>query len=200
MNLPLLCGKLNGERKAGNLRKGQQVRLRLFAAICAVVAVGAIAPTVRAAKPVRIIEKGHAGDVYNFPAGSVCPFEVSVEFVRREGSFFTFSNGVQKLAYTFWLNVTNVDTGETRVLHEAGSVVVTSLSDDVIETVTNGQELSIYPPGQLGPDSPGAFLFITGSSRDVSQIGGSNPDPIFGLTTLSFEVNGYTENLCETMA
>lgn len=172
----------------------------MFAAICAVVAAGALAPSVRAAKPVRIIEKGHVGDVYNFAAGSVCPFEVSVEFVRREGSFFIFSNGVEKLAYTFWLNFTNVDTDQTRVLHEAGSVVITSLSDDIIETVTNGRELSIYPPGQLGPDSPGAFLFITGSSRDVSQIGGSNPDPLFGLTTLSFEASGQTENLCETMA
>jgi hypothetical protein len=132
--------------------------------------------------------------VYDFPAGSVCPFHVSVEFTRREGSIFVFSNGVIKFAYTFWLNVTNVDAGQTRVLHEAGTIIFTPLSGDVTESVTAGKELNAYFPGDLGPGSPGALLFTTGRLRDVN----SGPE---GLTLLSHEIlAGSAEDLCVTMA
>jgi hypothetical protein len=68
------------------------------------------------------------------------------------------------------------------------------------ETATTGRELSLFFPGDLGPGSPGALIFIVGSSREVDDVPGPTPNP-FGFTTLSFEVlSGQTENLCETMA
>jgi hypothetical protein len=66
--------------------------------------------------------------------------------------------------------------------------------------VTNGQELSVFFPGDLGPSSPGAFLFIVGRSREVDQTPGAHPNA-FGSRLLSFEVLGDSaENLCEMMA
>jgi hypothetical protein len=179
--------------------KGRKMR-RMWIFLCLLGLAAVFASSAGAVQPERFPEKGHVGDVYDFPAGSVCSFHVSVEFFRREGSFFTFSNGVQKFAYTFWINFTNVDTGQTRVLHEAGSVIFTNLGDDLLETITDGRELSVFFPGDRGPGSPGEFVFIVGRSREVDEVPGPNPNP-FGLTTLSFQVlSGSAENLCETMA
>lgn len=183
------------------MRRSHSLRGRLSLLVCSValVAVG-FASSAGAVRPHRVPQKEGELGVDDWPAGSVCPFHVSVDFFRKEGSFFTFSNGVQKFAYTYWINFTNEDSGETRLLHEAGTVVITPLGDDTIEVVTNGNELSIFFPGDLGPGSPGAFLFITGRSREVDQFPGPNPNPL-GATTLSFEVlSGSAENLCETMA
>jgi hypothetical protein len=111
-----------------------------------------------------------------------------------------FSNGVEKEAYTYRVAITNVDTGETRELHEAGTIIFTPLGDSIVETATTGRELSLFFPGDLGPGSPGALIFIIGRSREVDEFPGSSPNP-FGFTTLSFDVlSGQTENLCETMA
>jgi hypothetical protein len=154
-----------------------------------------------AAQPDRLAEKGRPDFVIDFPAGSLCPFALQIDIQRHAGVDLTFSNGVDKTAYTFFITVTNTDSGETRVLHEAGNVVTTPLNQDTTETVTDGRELSAFSPGQLGPGQPGALLFIVGRSREVDQTPGPNPDPIFGFTTLSFQVlSGSAENLCETMA
>jgi hypothetical protein len=68
----------------------------------------------------------------------------------------TFSNGVEKWAYNYRIEIVNVDTGETCQLDEAGTITFTNLSDTVVETATAGRELSLFFPGDLGTDSPGA--------------------------------------------
>jgi hypothetical protein len=168
--------------------------------LCALALAGAFVPAVSAGQPERESAKGTTA-FYDFPAGTVCPFEATVDFYKSEGTYFTFDNGVFKIAYTFWIRFTNVDTGNTRILHEAGNVVTTPLSSDITATRTDGRELSAFSPGVLGPGAPGAFIFIVGSSLEIDQTPGPNPDPIFGYTTLSFQIlSGYAENLCQTMA
>ncbi len=169
-------------------------------AVCALAVAAAFASSAGAVQPEKRSLKGSGHDVYDFPAGSVCPFHVSVDFFRTEGNVLTYSNGVQRYAYTYWIDFTNVDTGVTRLLHEAGSVIYTSPGDDLFVTRMTGQELSVFFPGDLGPGSAGEFVFITGTSKEVDEVPGPTPNP-FGVTTLSFEVlSGSAENLCKTMA
>ena len=158
-----------------------------------------LAPAASAAQPERLSLKGQHFS-FEFPSGSVCPFGFSLDFYRTEGSFFAYSDGSTRMAYTYWIRFSNIDSGNTRILHEAGSITFSSLSSTVVAVVTRGQELSLFAPGDLGAGQPGAALFITGSSREVDEYPGSAPN-LFGFTTLSFNIlSGSAENLCLTMA
>lgn len=168
---------------------------------CCVVAAAYFAATGGAASPVHVSLKARGSNVSYFPAGAVCPFAVSLDFFKSDGMLLKFSDGVHLLAGDQWIQFTNLDTGETRLLREAGTLTITTLSPDTKSYLTEGTELSAFGAGELGPGQPGAFLWIVGRSLEVDQTPGPNPDPNFGFTTLSFQVlSGSAENLCETMA
>jgi len=169
--------------------------------VCCVAASAFFASNSTAASPVHVSLKSRSSTVFDFPAGSVCPFAVSVDFFRSDGMLLKFSDGVHLLTGDTWIQFTNVDTGETRLLREAGTLTITPLNADTKSYLTEGAELSAFAPGQLGPDQPGAFLWIIGRSLEIDQTPGPNPDPNFGFTTLSFQLlSGSAENLCVTMA
>jgi hypothetical protein len=173
----------------------------VLTAVCAGALAAAFASSAGAVQPERTVYKGSDGDAFfDFPAGVVCSFHWTAQFTQLRGVDLVFSNGVEMSAYTYVVEITNVDTGESRVLREAGTITYTDLGNDLVETTTTGRELSLFFPGDLGPGSPGALIFIIGQSREVDEVPGPNPNP-FGFTTQSFEVlSGKTENLCETMA
>ena len=172
---------------------------RMLIGVCVAAVFAVCAGTAEAVQPERTLLRG--GDAFfEFQAGEVCPFNWTAEFSAQKGMDLVFSNGVEMVAYTYVVKITNVDTGETRVLREAGTITITDLGNDLFETVTTGRELSLFFPGDLGPGSPGALIFIIGQSREVDEVPGPSPNP-FGFTTQSFEVlSGQTENLCETLA
>jgi hypothetical protein len=174
---------------------------RVGVVLCIVSLAAILPPTVGAGSIVHVSLKSRSTDAFDFPAGSVCPFEVSGDFFKSDGMELKYPDGVHVLTGDTWIHITNVDTGQTRLLKEAGTLTITPLSADTKSYLTQGTELSVFAPGQLGPGSAGAFLWIVGRSLEVDQTPGPNPDPNFGFTTLSFQVlSGSAENLCETMA
>ena len=191
--------------RAARHRGNRPARWRLVLALLIVLAVVAVvlgraAQSASAAQPERVPLKGTNSFYFQFDAGDICPFAISLDFYRTEGSFFAYRDGRTRMAYTYWVSITNLDKGTERVEHEAGSIVTTPVTETVISGDTMGKELSIFAPGDLGPGEPGAMLFITGRSREVDDFPGPHPNK-FGVTTLSFEIlSGSAENLCETMA
>jgi hypothetical protein len=68
-----------------------------------------------------------------------------------------------------------------------------------VVTTSHGPFLWGFLPGDLGEGQPAAILYTRGFAQEVDEVPGPNPNA-FGITTLSFEARGSTENLCETMA
>lgn len=177
-----------------------RLRRRLLIVLCLVGVAAAFAPSGGAVQPERFFQKGTPDFVTDDPAGTVCPFHDHIVGHRQAGTFFVFSNGVIRATFNTYLQFTNVDTGKTRILHEAGTIIGIPLGGDVTEYFVEGQELSVFAPGDLGPGSPGSLPFLTGRSVEVDAEPGPNPN-IFGVTTLSYQVlAGSTEDLCVTMA
>jgi hypothetical protein len=175
-------------------------RLRWLSILVCCVAGAVFSSSASATPPDTFHVKDNGAGVFDFPAGVVCPFEVSVNFVQDDFEEIVYSDGVRRGAGVTVLYFTNVDTGETRRLVEGDQIIHRPLTSDIETTETRGPELSIFFPGDLGPGAPGAFLWIVGRSIEVDQFPGPNPNP-FGATTLSFEVlSGSAENLCVTMA
>jgi hypothetical protein len=166
---------------------------------CSMGLAAVVAPSAGAVRPEIFPQHGTVASD-DFPAGVICPFHTHLEFRRVGGVFIVYPNGVINFTFNFEVTFTNVDAGKTRVLHEAGNILSRPIGDDITVTVVEGQELSVFAPGDLGPGSPGMFPFLTGRSVEVDQIPGPNPN-IFGVTTLSYKVlAGSTEDLCVTMA
>jgi hypothetical protein len=125
-----------------------------------------------------------------------------VSWHRLQRNNLFFADGTWKAAYSWMVSFENLDTGKVRMLHESGTVSVSVVSSDVYDVIaasTTGRELSAFYPGDLGPGSPGQYMWITGSSTEIDLVGGPNANPM-GINTLSFKAKGQTENLCQTMA
>jgi hypothetical protein len=103
-------------------------------------------------QPERTVYKGGGDAFYDFPAGVVCPFHWTAQFSLLRGVDLVFSNGVDQSSYTYRIEITNVDTGEVRELHEAGTITYTPLGDSLVETATTGRELSLFFPGDLASE------------------------------------------------
>ena len=96
------------------------------------------------------------------------------------------------------LRVTNEDTHESRILQLDG--VVTIVADGArVVTTSEGPFLWGFGRGDLGEGRPEAVFYTRGRAREVDEYPEPHPNSS-GFTTLSFEVAGSSENLCETMA
>lgn len=185
-------------QNGGRPTKGRKMR-RFWIVLCLMGLAAVFSSNAGATQPDRFPLKGEPA-FYDFPAGVVCPFHWTASFFGEQGMDLTYSNGLERQSYTYRVVITNVDTGLSREIHEAGTVVYRNLGGDLVQTATTGRELSLFFPGDLGPGSPGSLPFIIGTSREVDEVPGPNPNP-FGVTTLSFQVlSGSVEDLCVTMA
>jgi hypothetical protein len=134
----------------------------------------------------------------SFPAGFICPFAWSFEDVLDNRIQIIYPNGLIKVAGDRILRVTNQDTHESRVFQLNGMVTIVQDGDRVV-TTSQGPFLWGFVPGDLGEGQPGALFYTQGRAQEVDEYPGPHPNA-FGFTTLSFEVQGTRENLCETMA
>jgi len=134
----------------------------------------------------------------SFPAGFICPFAFTFEDVLDNRFQITYPNGVIKIAGDRIIKVTNDDTHESRILQLNGMVTIAPDGDRVV-TSSQGPFLWGFVPGDLGEGQPGALFYTRGQAREVDEYPGPDPNA-FGFTTLSFDVAGASENLCETMA
>jgi hypothetical protein len=171
-------------------------RALIVAALVLVAAMFATAAT--AAKPV----KGPCDELCtasaSFAAGFICPFAFSFEDVVDNRFQITYSNGLIKIAGDRVIRVTNEDTHESRIFQLNGMVTIDAEGARVV-TTSEGPFLWGFVPGDLGEGQPGALLYTRGQAREVDEYPGPHPNA-FGFTSLSFEVTGTSENLCETMA
>jgi hypothetical protein len=129
----------------------------LFVLVCCVVGGAVFASGAGADAIVHVSLKSRESDVYDYPAGTVCPFEVSLDFFKSDGMELKYPDGVHVLTGDTWIQFTNVDTGASRLLVEAGTLTITPLAPDTKSYLTQGAELSVFGPGQLGPGSASAF-------------------------------------------
>jgi len=177
------------------LRRFWSRRAVAFAAVAVVVAMFATAAT--AAKPLK-----DGCTLCNpsgfFPAGLLCPFAFSFEDVIDNRFQITYANGLQKIAGYRIIRVTNEDAHKSRILQLTAMITFEQEGDRVV-TTSHGPFLWGFVAGDLGEGQPGAIFYTEGRAQEVDEVPGPHPNP-FGITTLSFEVNGSSENLCETMA
>jgi hypothetical protein len=175
----------------------RQLRPKQLLVLAAVLLVGVFASGAAAAKPTK-----GACTLCNpsgsFPAGLVCPFAFSFEDVVDHRFQITYSNGVIKIAGYRVLRVTNEDTQESRTF-QLNAMITFFFEGARVVTTSHGPFLWGFFAGDLGEGQPAALFYTRGFAREIDEYPGPHPNP-FGLTTLSFEVRGSSENLCETMA
>jgi hypothetical protein len=183
-------------RKEENMLRHLWTRRALgVAALVIMAAVFATAAT--AAKPVKgpCLLCNPSG---TFPAGFICPFAFSFEDVVDKKFQITYSNGLIRIAGYRVIRVTNEDTQESRIFVLTDMITFVTDGPRVV-TTSHGPFLWGFVPGDLGEGQPGALLYVRGFAQEVDEVPGPHPNA-FGITTLSFEVTGTSENLCETMA
>jgi hypothetical protein len=167
-------------------------------AVPALVVVAAVfATAATAAKPV----KGPCTSCTpsaSFPAGLICPFAFSFADVVDNRFQITYPNGLLRIAGHRVIRVTNDDTQESRIFALNGMITI-AVDGARVVTTSHGPFLWGFVPGDLGEGQPGALLYVRGQAQEVDEYPGPHPNA-FGFTTLSFEVRGTSENLCETMA
>jgi hypothetical protein len=192
-----------GDRVFRDERRKEETMLRNLwsrqaLGVAALVTVAAVfATAASAAKPVKGPCESCTASA-SFPAGFICPFAFSFEDVVDNRFQITYPNGLIKIAGDRVIRVTNEDTHESRIFQLNGIVTIDAEGARVV-TTSEGPFLWGFVPGDLGEGQPGVLLYIRGQAREVDEFPGPHPNA-FGFTTLSFEVTGSSENLCETMA
>jgi hypothetical protein len=175
----------------------RQLLTRQSLVLAALVLVGVFASAAAAAKPTK-----GACTLCNpsgtFPAGFICPFTFSFEDVVDHRFQITYSNGVIKIAGYRTIRVTNEDTHESRIL-QLTAMITFEFDGARLVSTSRGPFLWSFLAEDPGEGPRPAILYTHGFAREVDEIPGPHPSA-FGITTLSFDMRGSAENLCETMA
>jgi hypothetical protein len=104
----------------------------------------------QAAPPTRTTEPP-----FDFDNSSVfCGFPLRAETLRNNVKITTFSNGRQLVTGSHTYRLTNLDTGESLVLTDAGSLITNP--EQTAETFHGRTVLFLFP---IEPFGPGAWLF-----------------------------------------
>ena len=135
---------------------------------------------------------------FPLPAGpfqlsaAVCGFPIDFVPLQNNESGKVFSNGTFAVSGALKVRLTNSNTGKSVDLNISGGGTIVPRSDGTALLTSHGPALVFFLPGQLGPGSSGALLFVHGRFMEVlDQIG----NPVPG----TFTSTGSVEDLCPTL-
>jgi hypothetical protein len=128
----------------------------------------ALVPAAIAEKPTRSFLP--AGD---FVLDGPCAFPVGVETLTNKEFGTEFSDGRFLITGSFKIRLTNLGPGGTSIdVNISGPGVLTPTPDGGVKLTTWGNWMFWFFPGDLGPQSPGRLLFVTGHGSEVFDAGG----------------------------
>jgi hypothetical protein len=164
---------------------------KLLLLVGAILVAGALTPAALAAKPsIGPVSPSN----FDFAAGDLCPFGVSIRTVETKQFILTYSEGHAVTHGSFVVSVTNTDTGFTRYFNLPGSFTFDFLPNGIVRATGTGPTLSYFPTGAFLDNRPGSLIFTTGRTVEVDDFSGA---PF----VVSFDVlSGTSENLCVSMA
>jgi len=149
------------------------------------VGVLATAGTIRAAvsaPPTRTTEPP-----FDFESSTVfCGFPLRAETLRNNIKITTFSDGHQLVSGGRTVRLTNLSTGKSVVLRDAGNV--TTNAQQTSETLTGTLVLFLFPGEPFGP---GAWLFEGRATATFAEPG--------GFAYASLVLNGRRVDLCAAL-
>jgi Tol biopolymer transport system component len=122
-----------------------------------------------------------------FPAGTVCPFQVTVADVDTNATGKVYDNGTIKGTGRLFTSITNDLTGESVVRNISGPGQIYTDSAGLIHFILNGASLNWVTEGMDATGTVDVGLYIRHGSVVYD-----------GFTLVSY--TGTAENLCETLA
>ena len=132
-----------------------------------------------------------AGRVRSPAARGGCGFP-SIVLLQNNESGKIFSNGTFAVSGVLKARLTNSNTGKSVDLNISGGGTIVPRSDGTALLTSHGPALVFFLPGQLGPGSSGALLFVHGRFMEVLD---QNGNPVPG----TFTSTGSVEDLCPTL-
>jgi hypothetical protein len=141
-----------------------------------------VASTAQALPPTREVEQP-----FDFDSNSLfCGFPLRAETLRNNVKITTFSNGRQLTTGSRTYRLTNLSTGESLVLTDAGDLITNP--EQTTDTFTGRLALFLFPGEPFGP---GASLFVGRVVANFAVPGG------FFYSSLGF--TGQRVDLCAAL-
>jgi len=138
-------------------------RSSILALLTGVLLAATVASPAQAASPTRETEPPFDFD----NSSSFCGFPMRAETLRDTVKITTFSDGRQLVTGGRTVRLSNLSSGESLVLTDAGSV--STNRERTAETLTGRLVLFLFP-GE--PSGPGAFLFVGRTVATFAEPGG----------------------------
>ena len=134
-----------------------------FALLVGALLVGTLANSAQAVPPTRETEPP-----FDFDNSSLyCGFPMRAETLRNNVKITTFSNGRQLVTGSHKYRLTNLASGKSLVLTDAGNLITNP--EQTVDTFTGRVVLFLFPSEPLGP---GAWLFVGRTVATFAQPGG----------------------------
>jgi hypothetical protein len=129
----------------------------------------ALVPAATAEKPIRSFLP--AGD---FVLDGPCDFPVGVETLTNKEFGIEFSDGRFLITGSFKIRLTNLAPGGTSMdVNISGPGVLTPTLDGGVKLTSWGNWMFWFFPGDLGPQSPGRLLLVSGHGSEVFDSDGN---------------------------
>jgi hypothetical protein len=157
-------------------------RSSILALLAGVLLAVSVSSPAQAAPPTRETEPP-----FDFGSDSLfCGFPMRAETLRNNVKITTFSDGHQLVTGGRTVRLSNLSSGESLVLRDAGSV--TTNPGRTAETLTGTLVLFLFPGEPFGP---GAWLFVGRTVATFAQPG--------GFLYSDLDLNGRRVDLCAAL-
>jgi hypothetical protein len=157
-------------------------RTSILALLAGVLFVATAVSPAQAAPPTRETEPP-----FDFDRSSLfCGFPLRAETLRNNVKITTFSDGRQLVTGGRTVRLSNLASGESLVLRDAGSV--TTNPERTAETLTGRLVLFLFPGEPFGP---GAWLFVGRTVATFAEPG--------GFLYSDFDLDGRRLDLCAAL-